>query len=146
MSRFASEPSKGLLPDGPGAWVLHVVTTGGFIGQGLPTITIRSTGDFACGDNESLSFGPLNPSAFQPFWQHVTRADLKVDRSSPRAATFIPYTCSDCYITSVYLTRRETDEKVRFYGSNSEKMKYAAYADIFDGIKRQSAELVSCGN
>lgn len=143
-TRFGSGPKKDLLPEGPIAWVLHIVTTGGFTGQGLPTLTIRSTGNFACGEDEALRFMPLDPGTFPTLWHEVAAADLRVDKASPKAQGSSEFACNDCYRTSLYLTRREADGKIRFYRSGPGEMKYASYAEAIDRIKRRAAEFADC--
>ena len=142
-TRFSSGPDNELLPEGPTAWVLHVVTTGGFTGQGLPTLTIRSTSDFACGEDASLKFLPLDPARFQLFWAMVTNADLKVVKSSPKTQSSTDFVCNDCYRTSMFLTRRENDGKIRFYRS-SDNTKYANYVASFAQMRQRSTELADC--
>lgn len=143
-TRFEAKPDKTLLPDGNGSWVLHIVTTGGFSGRGLPTVTITSNADFACGESESLRFLPLDPVSFQPLAQVIGRADFNVDRTSPKNERSFRYVCNDCYFTRLFLTRREANGKVRFYRSVSDKMKFINYAESFKLIKQRSTDLADC--
>jgi hypothetical protein len=143
---FEIAPDKSLLPDNPYSWVLHIITTGGFTGRGKPTVTITSNSEFACGEDETLQFQPLDGNQFQPLADIISKANFTLKDLSFNQPSEIKGICNDCYQTSVILIRREGSKKINIYKSTSDKIKFQTFAENFNQIKQRAAELAVCQN
>jgi hypothetical protein len=94
-----------VLPEGNGAWVIRVFTSGGFSGAGNGNIAISSKGEIVCTMRK-----PACPDSFevQPIQQLVDKfAGLDLSRilSSPIPAT--PGVCNDCINRRLILVWRD---------------------------------------
>lgn len=138
------EADKSLIPDAPGAWVLHIVTHGGFHGQGLPTVTIRSTGEYACGEKEPLQFRALADDQTMVLSNLVLwpefRTPKKLTRIEPSDGPF----CSDCFFGKIIFARRETNGKIKLYDSSSKIGRYVESVERLNSIRSFASEYVEC--
>jgi hypothetical protein len=94
-----------VLPEGNGAWVIRVFTSGGFSGAGNGNIAISSKGEIVCTMRK-----PACPDSFevQPIQQLVDKfAGLDLSRivGSPIPAT--PGICNDCINRRLILMWRD---------------------------------------
>jgi hypothetical protein len=140
------KPGKNLLPDTADAWVLRIVTTGGFDGKGLPMLTIKSDGKFACGESETTSFKTLSAGDLMTLSKTIKDAIFEVQENSPKLETPAVIICNDCYLTNIYLLRREANGKNRFFSSAMSKIKYLHIAENFNLIKQNVSDLAACQN
>lgn len=92
------------LPDGNGAWVLRVETSGGFGGRGQGAITLSSAGALACAAVPSCP-ARLDPEAQRSLTTLIARVPL----ASPPPRRDLPATgvCNDCITTMLTLRRRD---------------------------------------
>jgi hypothetical protein len=97
------------LPDGDGAWVLQIVSRGGFTGRGTGDMVVMSDGRLtrASGGTESL-----RPDAFASLTNRIREVTPSHWTAGSRLSR-----CSDCIATLVVLTVREGDGIVRTYTS-----------------------------
>ena len=100
-----------LLPPDEGAWVVRIVTTGGFTGRGAGSFTASSAGDMLC---VSVASCPprLGPEVQQSLARLVTAIGLGTP--APRTSPLHPGTCSDCVTTTMTVRRRERDGERTF--------------------------------
>lgn len=124
---------KNFLPPGADAWVVEIVTTGGFSGKGLPTLTITSTGEVFVAADSLLSDSQIHPTAdrklktevLQKISQIVNVPALNetvknVSPTNEPGQKEIMFLCNDCYQTSITVVRRDAGGEIRFF-SNREK-------------------------
>ena len=153
QTRF-TEPDKNLVPAASGAWLLHVVTTGGINGLGRPTVTIISNGQFACGENENLQFNPFVASSqfkplisdsFESLSEMIGSTEFKIDKSKDKSTDkSISDFCNDCYQTSILLARRNSNGKIKTFTNSLKFTKYPRFATLFSKIKNQAFDLTDC--
>jgi hypothetical protein len=108
------------LPDGDGAWVLQVVSRGGFTGRGAGDVVVISDGRVrrVSSGTESLGLEALEPLA-----QRIRRAS-SLQWTGSRLSR-----CNDCVATLVVLTVRERDGVVRTYSSFWDSATFARIPD-----------------
>ncbi len=138
------EPAKELLPETPNAWILHIVTFGGISGKGLPTVTIRSNGEFACGEDESLAFKPLETGKVSALSEIISSADFTIPFTFKKVKSNVPFICQDCYYKQILLARRNPDGKVKVYENNSKLINHPLIADTFRLIEQNAGNLAAC--
>jgi hypothetical protein len=97
--RRESPAAKMALPDGSGAWVVRVLTTGGFTGAGEGDWAISSKGDVIC----TLSGCPKTfvVSEFQSLVEMLNAASLVV--AAPAKTTV----CRDCITRTLTIQYRD---------------------------------------
>jgi hypothetical protein len=96
------------LPEGDGAWTMHISSTGGFTGRGLGSVTVTSLGVRTCDLPATTCSTPLSDEKFGPLKQFATSFDAtKWVNLSPFGLINV---CSDCFITTVTFTRRESGQ------------------------------------
>jgi hypothetical protein len=104
----AYEPAK--LPEGKDAWVVQVVTRGGFTGRGRGDITLKSDGAVSCGPTV---FDPcaatLSPASLESLSKLVSAANPLQWKERPGGL------CSDCYVSLVALQRRDAKGRGKSY-------------------------------
>jgi hypothetical protein len=140
------KPDTSLLSDSADAWILHLITFGGFSGKGLPTVTIRSTGDFACGESEPLQFKAFEPGKLKTLSEIITSANFTITDSLTKTENSLPFLCSDCYQTTILLARRESSGKTKSYSNTSKLLKYSQIAEKLSLIQRNVTGLAVCQN
>jgi hypothetical protein len=131
-----------LLPDGDSAWVVHLFTSGGYTGRGLPPITVVSDGSFARGSIVPDNFKRLNAGQFASIADLVNNAELKPTKNMQRVRPR-EITCIDCYISRVVITRREK-KKVRTYQDTEELRRYQPIAETFDRLRDLLQQMRPC--
>jgi hypothetical protein len=137
-------PDKQLLPNGPGAWVVHLFTAGGFTGRGRPAVTVIADGTYACGDIVPDNFRRLDADKLKMLSDVIMPAIFKPDKKMERLPDSSPIICNDCYITSVVLTRRDPDKNVRTYQSRGKSPQYKPIKLAFDKVERALTDLNLC--
>jgi hypothetical protein len=90
-----------LLPDGNGAWVVRVTTTGGFSGKGVGDYSISSEGKVAC-SAEIRCFDQIKVSDFQMLVEVIQPGILPIP--APPAAGM----CNDCITRTMTISRRDS--------------------------------------
>jgi hypothetical protein len=95
------------IPEGEGSWTLSIATSGGFTGQGRGNVTINSLGIRSCQLTRTTCSTPISNEKFAPLKQFATSFDA-AKWPSPLSTTIS--LCSDCYVTTVTFTRRESGE------------------------------------
>lgn len=145
LSRTMFETAdRSLLPDTNAAWVVHIVTLGGLTGMGLPTVTVTSDGEVACGEKEPLKFVSLEAGRVDLLAELIASADFKTEGQLKASKAPLPFACSDCYRTRILIVRREADGRVRSYNNSPEVLDYPLITERFGLIRRKVFELVSC--
>jgi hypothetical protein len=94
-----------LMPPGNDAWVVRIVTTGGFTGRGSGSLTASSAGEMLCVSVTSCP-GRLVPETQRSLSRLITAVPLP-DTVAPRSSPLNPGTCSDCVTTTLTLRRRD---------------------------------------
>lgn len=129
---------KNLLPSRADAWVVKIETTGGFSGNGLPTLTITSNGDlFVASDNFS-SGREIRPNEGKKLKTEVLQKISQIifalteqekqeitTESSNLAVNKIPFLCNDCYQTSIIVGRRDPTGEVRFFTNRDKNVLFS---------------------
>src|SRR5262245_53959510 len=109
-AQFRDVKAKLDLPDGDNAWVIQIVSRGGFTGLGRGDMVLRSDGKLTCSSKQVRcenklkieSLDPLNPliqSAGSLNWGNSAFADV----------------CSDCFVTLLRIQRRESSGLIRTF-------------------------------
>jgi hypothetical protein len=101
------------VPDDAGAWAVQINSGGGFAPTRWDSITVTSGGDVAC-DGAKSSAGNLLPTNLEVLSQLVAAVRLNAstsDHADQRPTSM----CGDCYGTTLTLSRREADHKVKTY-------------------------------
>jgi hypothetical protein len=132
-----------LLPPGSSAWVIHLFTIGGVDGKGLPAVTAVSDGSYACGDIVPENFQKLTDQHLKTISDAVLPAVFKPDKTMTPGDPLPPY-CKDCYIVSLVVTRRESDNKVRTYSESEKLLRYSRIAETFEKVKGTVKKLDLC--
>ena len=94
-----------VLPAGNGAWVVRIITSGGFSGAGNGNAAISSKGEIVCTMQK-----PACPESFevQPIQRLVDKfAVLDLSRMVTRPIPAAPGTCNDCINRRVILIWRD---------------------------------------
>ncbi|MDQ4121458.1 MAG: hypothetical protein M3209_08435 [Acidobacteriota bacterium] len=144
---------KFLLPAQADGWVVEIVTTGGFSGKGLPTLTVTSNGNFwVTADNilaenqlSSTGNGKLKTEVLQKVSQIITAQTLtektkNVVGTGGSAEKEISFVCNDCYQTTITIVRRDADGRISYF-SNREKSVLFSSGDfnrIYQIIREQA--------
>ena len=98
------------LPEGAGAWVLQIVSRGGFTGRGAGDVVVISDGRVRRPRaSEMESIGPEAIGSLAQRIRRITPAQWTVGSRLSR--------CNDCIATLVVLTVREPDGIARTYTS-----------------------------
>ena len=96
--------SSPALPEVDGSWTIVITTSGGFTGQGRGSAFVTSTGARSCLLPTGMCSPLLSEEKLAPLKQFATSFDSSAWLSPAAASMSI---CSDCYITTATLTRRE---------------------------------------
>ena len=107
---FPGEAAQVAVPDGEGAWAVQISSGGGFAGTNPDSITVTSTGNFTCNGAKS-SAGNLLPTDLETLSQLVAALHPNASRSDQRPTSM----CNDCYGTTLTLSKREANQKVKTY-------------------------------
>ena len=97
-----------ILPDGTGAWLVQVLTTGGILGKGDLDFAVSSEGKMTC-NVEVRCPKNFKPADFHPLVETI-RADLFLVRPSPAISL-----CSDCITRRISISQRDTMGNVQTY-------------------------------
>jgi len=100
------------VPEGDGAWVVQIATSGGLLGSGKGNIEVTSVGGLACTGTKLAEGKQLVAEALQPVAQLV--AAVRSDEWKPPLKRTRSH-CNDCYRTALVLSRREADGTVKLY-------------------------------
>jgi hypothetical protein len=106
---FAEAINSVKVPEQEKAWVVQVITRGGFDGAGKGEIAITSRGSVSCNPPHAQCSHELTPEALRGLMQMVTLAKPSA-WSKPAISG-----CMDCYMTLLALRRREPDGKEHAY-------------------------------
>jgi len=97
-----------VLPAAEGAWVVRIVTSGGFTGRGSGSYTASSAGDVACLAAAACP-GRLASDTQRALSRLVKAVPVAaVSRPSPLSTTA---NCNDCVTTTMSVRRRDRDEE-----------------------------------
>jgi len=99
-----------LLPDGNGAWTIHVTSSGGFLGTGYRDFSVSSEGKIVCGQDLRCP-KDFRASDVQPFVEMI-HSTLPVP---PVAVISI---CSDCIRRTISIRRRDSMGIVQVYSAS----------------------------
>lgn len=132
---------RSLLPSSENAWVVQIVTTGGFSGQGLPTLTVTSNGDLYIADQDSLiNRADLSPTkkvgadVLQKITQIVyadnpsgknTETIKDAAEATNTAQKEISFLCSDCYQTSITVVRKQPNGEAGFFTNRQKNIHFS---------------------
>ena len=83
----------------PGAWVIQVISRGGFTGRGTGDLVLNSEGDWSF--SEPANFRSLSRDALRPLTKRIRVTEAS--RWTPSRLS----TCADCDVTLVVLARRD---------------------------------------
>ena len=106
------------LPKGADAWVVQVVTRGGFAGAGRGDVTVTSARAVACKPDGACA-GGLPTSAFESLAALVAAA-----KPSRWVAPSVG-PCRDCYVTALVLRRRDAKGREKTYTTYWDDATYA---------------------
>jgi hypothetical protein len=97
-----------VLPAAEDAWVVRIVTSGGFTGRGSGSYTASSSGDVSCLAAAACP-GRLAPDTQRALSRLVKAVPVAaVSRPSPSSPTG---SCNDCVTTTMSVRRRDRDEE-----------------------------------
>jgi hypothetical protein len=97
------------LPAGENAWVVRIITRGGFYGNGKGDLAITSDGNLTWTGAGDACNSTLQNDALQNL------AALALSPSASRWTTSGASLCRDCYTTMVVLSRRESGGVEKIY-------------------------------
>ena len=100
-------PRPAELPKGKGAWVLQLVTRGGFAGGGKGDLTVSSLGGVDFTQAGAVCRQELPAEALRSLAGVVAAAKTTGWKAAQTGV------CRDCYVTIMLLRRREADGRVR---------------------------------
>jgi hypothetical protein len=121
------------VPDGDGAWVLQVISRGGFTGRGAGDVVVISDGRVS---GLSGATAPTRPEAFTSLRERIERMPPSVWALGSRLGK-----CNDCVSTLVVLTVRERGGLVRTYSSFWDSTTLAGIPDDVRQIHRSALNL-----
>jgi len=104
LAAQAGELPTLVLPPADAAWVVRVVTSGGFTGRGSGSYTASSSGDVAC-----LAV-PACPARLPPDTQRALSRlvrEVPVAPTSPAFPSRQTGVCNDCVTTTISVRRRD---------------------------------------
>jgi hypothetical protein len=99
------------LPQGENAWVIHLLSRGGFIGTGRGDITVTSEGRLMSSGVEGRCTQTLTRDSVDALQTLVLSATTLIDSNGPKLSGV----CIDCYMTAIVLQRREAGGVERMY-------------------------------
>jgi hypothetical protein len=99
------------LKPGENAWAVQIVSRGGFIGAGRGNLTVTSQGGLTW-DGPGGSCSRILP---EHSLQTLSRLVVSADASPTWNVSKLIGLCSDCYITTMLMQRRERDGVERTY-------------------------------
>ena len=106
-------------PEGEGAWVLHVTRRGGIMGTGARGFTITSAGSMTCNAPRTTCPSSVGTEVLESLHLRIrltTAAAWDGSAATPAVwDTQAISTCSDCYLTTLVLVRREPGDVIRTY-------------------------------
>lgn len=107
---FRSSVSAQDPPGGNGAWVLDLVTSGGFNGMGIGQVSVNSSGMLACASSHHKCPARLTDAALKSL------AD-KVKAASAVRWDFVAVggLCSDCVAVRLELRMRQPDGSIKTF-------------------------------
>jgi virulence-associated protein VagC len=134
-----NETLKFLLPKDANGWVIQIVTTGGFAGKGLPTLTLTSNGslfssqDRDCSPPVEIELTEIQKVEIETLEKlsqiinPVAKEIAKINRTdSKESEKTIGALCSDCYQTQIYIARRESRGDIKIYASESKNTLFSS--------------------
>lgn len=89
-----------LLPEGNGAWVVQISTTGGILGTGVGDVAVSSERKVLC-SREIKCPDAFNLSDVQPFIENIQALTVPVPPSSASL-------CSDCITRTIKISWRDS--------------------------------------
>jgi hypothetical protein len=137
-SGIASVP----IPGDADAWVVQIISGGGVAGTEADTITMTSAGDVVCNGAQSAT-GKLLPTNLDTLSQLVVAVRLTASTSDqlPQRPTSM---CSDCYSTTLTLSRREANHKVKTYMTTWDTVTRAHVPKDLDQLYETVVRLAAC--
>lgn len=120
-----------LPPDGNGAWVLQIVSRGGFTGRGAGDVVVASDGRLT----RPSGTESMRPDTFASLTNRIREA-APARWTGSRLSK-----CNDCIATLVVLTLRERDGIVRTYTSFWDSATLAGVPDDVRVIHRDALNL-----
>lgn len=144
---------RNLMPLKNDAWIVKIVTTGGFTGQGLPTITVSSDGDMFIEDENSsgervssgarkkLSADVLKQIAEIIYAQSSPENEQKALAETESINAELKNLCSDCYQTSITVGRRDASGEIEFFTNRSKNILFSV--GDFNRIRRIISENIA---
>jgi len=121
------------LPEGNGAWVLQIVSRGGFTGRGAGDVVVFSDGRLA---NRTGGTETIRPDAFVALTRRIRAATPSRWTTGSRLSR-----CNDCVATLIVLTVRERDGIERTYTSYWDSATLAGVPDDVRVIHRDAMSL-----
>jgi hypothetical protein len=110
MQRLPAEVTPTTVPNGKGSWVIQISTGGGFADIPSGGLTVTSAGEVACENSKAVTDSFL-PSQLADLSSLIVKMRIHgVDQVSTSTSF-----CNDCQTTSLTLSRRESDQKVKSY-------------------------------
>ena|SRR5689334_5457041 len=125
------------LPNGNGAWVIRVFTSGGFSGAGNGNVAISSKGEIVCTSQKP----PGCPKSFdvQPIQQLVDKfAGMDLSRIVTKPVPAAPGICNDCINHLVILVWRDRTGVEHSYSASWDELTASTVpreiVDIYNAI------------
>jgi hypothetical protein len=137
-----SEAAPVAVPDDARAWAIQINSGGGFIGIRSATVTVTSAGDVTC-DGAKSSTGNLLPTNLEVLSQLVAAVRFNAspsDQMDQRPTSM----CSDCYSTTITLSRREANHKVKTYMTAWDTVTRAHVPKDLDQLYETVVRLAAC--
>lgn len=113
-----------VLPPDKDAWIVQVMTGGGFSGKGKGDVTVSSDGSAACSLPDTPCESSLTPELLKSLGESVREAKPE------KWGDFGSGTCNDCYATSLVLRRRGKHGAERVYTANWDDASKDLPADV----------------
>ena len=130
------------VPDGAGAWAVQINVGGGFAGTRSDKVTVTSAGDVTCNGAKS-SAGNLLPTNLEVLSQLVVA--VRPNASTSDQLDLRPSSmCSDCFNTTLTLSRREANHKVKTYMTAWDTVTRARVPKDLDQLYETVVRLAAC--
>ena len=130
------------VPDEAGGWAIQIKSGGGFAGTKSDSVSVTSAGGVAC-DGPNSSAGRLLPTNLEVLSQLVAAVRLKAstyDQVGQRQTSM----CSDCYSTTLTLSRREANHKIKTYMTTWDTVTRAQVPKDLDQLHETVVRLAAC--
>jgi len=137
-----SGPTPVAVPDDAGAWAIQINSGGGFAGTRSDSVTVTSAGGVTC-VGEKSSARNLLPTSLEVLSQLVAAVRLNAspsDQVDQRPTSM----CSDCYSTTLTLSRREANHKVKTYMTTWDTVTRAHVPKDLDQLYETVVRLAAC--